>query len=204
MFANLSPGECTQQLKLVGDLAQAFKAQGPSNGIATPMRVVGPLGDLTFQVPPSNVPFGLLDCRQALLWIQILPVLREHEVAKVRIDNFYRNQARISRRGKKSQHAYGLAADIVSFTLDDGTVLEVPTDFLGRRGEPPCGPQANVHAQKGSTKEHLERAVRMRNLVCELARAGAFHHILTPNYNKAHESHLHVDLKRDNTWFSVN
>lgn len=202
-FANLSPNECQKQLKLTGDLGKAFARQGPSNGIATPLRMVGPLGDVTFQVPSPKSMFGLLDCRQALLWIQLLPVLERHKIAKIRIDNFYRNGARINRRGKKSQHSYGLAADIVAVTLEDGRELDVETDFLGRRGEPPCGPNAAVYPQKDSTVEQVAEAIELRNLVCELARAGAFHHILTPNHNKAHENHLHVDLKRDNRWFSV-
>src|SRR5690606_10996196 len=115
----------------------------------------------------------------------------------------YRNAARI-RKGRKSQHAYGLAADVVSVTLDDGRQLDVKEDFFGRRGEPPCGPEAAVHPPRGAPIEQTDEAIRLRNLVCELARSGAFHHILTPNYNHAHESHLHLDLQRDNTYFSVN
>ncbi len=202
-FANLSPTECRKQLKLTGELGNAFKAQGPSNGIASPMRVVAPLRAVHFQVPPANTTFGLLDCRQALLWIQLLPLLEKHKIAKIRIDNFYRDGARINRRGKKSQHSYGLAADVVSVTLEDGRELDVKEDFLGKRGEPPCGPKAAVHPIQGTTAEQVDEAIAFRNFVCELASTGSFHHILTPNYNKAHESHLHLDLKRDNKWFSV-
>ncbi len=202
-FANLSPAECRKQLKLTGELGRAFEAQGPSNGIASPLRMVGSLGKIDFRVPPKNTSFGLLDCRQALLWIQLVPLLEKHQIAKIRIDNFYRNGARINRRGKKSQHSYGLAADIVSITLEDGRELDVKDDFLGRRGEPPCGPKAAIYPIKGTTQEQVAEAIVFRNFVCELARTGSFHHILTPNYNKAHESHLHLDLKRDNKWFSV-
>lgn len=202
-FANLSPVECQKQLKLTGELGGAFARQGPSSGIATPLRMVGPLGDVAFQVPSPKTMFGLLDCRQALLWIQLLPLLEEQKIAKIRIDNFYRNGARINRRGKKSQHSYGLAADIVAVTLEDGRELDVLTDFLGRRGEPPCGPKAAIYPLKDTTAEQVARAIELRNFVCALARSGAFHHILTPNHDVAHRNHLHVDLKRDNKWFSV-
>lgn len=201
-FANMQESECEKQLGLTGELGRAFKAQGGVNGVSAPLRFVGELDGIKFKVPPPNVTFGVLDCRQALLWIQLLPVLHEHQVRAVRIDNFYRNSARI-RRGQKSQHAYGLAADVVSLTLEDGTELSVPDDFLGQPGEPPCGNRAAIHPQKTTTLERVEAAVKLRNLVCEFARMGAFHHILTPNYNKAHESHLHLDIKRDNKWFSV-
>lgn len=201
-FANFSQGECRKQLNLTGEFKEAFGKVGPQNGVATPLRFVAPLGGVTFQVPPPKVNFGVLDCRQALLWIQLLPVLDRHNIAKIRIDNFYRNQSRIG-RGRKSQHAYGLAADVVSITLKDGRELKVSEDFLGRRGEPPCGPQAAIWRRKTSTDDQVEKAILLRNFVCELGRMGAFHHILTPNYNKAHESHLHLDLKRDNKWFSL-
>lgn len=202
-FADLSPAECKKQLRLTGDLGKAFAPQGPSNGIATPLRMVGPLGDVAFQVPPPKTMFGLLDCRQALLWIQLSPLLEKHKIAQIRIDNFYRDGARINRRGKKSQHSYGLAADVVALRLEDGRELEVLTDFLGRPGEPPCGPKAGIYPQEDTTAEQVEEAIVLRNFVCELARTGAFHHILTPNHDKAHENHLHLDLKRDNKWFSV-
>lgn len=202
-FANIDPGQCRKQLGLMGDLAKAFKAQGPVNGVASPLRIIGPLGSVTFRVPPVKTAFGVLDCRQALLWIDMLPVLEKHEVVSIRIDNFYRNSSRI-RRGKKSQHAYGLAADVVSVSLRDGRELHVEEDFFGRRGEPPCGPEAAIHPPKGATRPQVEEAIKLRNLVCEWARSGAFHHILTPNYNRAHENHLHVDLQRNNTWFSIN
>jgi hypothetical protein len=118
-------------------------------------------------------------------------------VAAVRIDNFYRPRAKLPQgHGKKSQHAYGLAADVVSFTLDDGRVLDVERDFHGRLGEPVCGP--------GAFLEPLDdAATRLRNLVCELGRGGYFHHMLTPNHDAAHRNHLHLDIKRDNQWFSV-
>lgn len=202
-FSDLEPKECKKQLKLTGELGKAFVEQGPKNGIASPLRMVGPLGAVTFQVPSPKTMFGLLDCRQALLWIQILPLLSEHKIAKIRIDSFYRDGARINRRGKKSQHSYGLAADIVALTLKDGRELDILDDFLGLRGEPPCGPDAALHPRKDTKPEQISEAIELRNFVCHLARTGSFHHILTPNHDKAHENHLHVDLKRDNKWFSV-
>lgn len=201
-FANLSPSECRRRLSQAGLNKDSFERRGPTNGVATPLRIVAPVGGVRFIVPPAGSPYGTLDCRQALLWMKIAPVLVEHRVASIRIDNFYRNRARI-RAGKKSQHAYGLAADVVSITLEDGRVLDVEDDFLGKRGSPVCGPRATISAPPGVGAEKIEKAVLMRNWVCDLARRGAFHHILTPNYNAAHRDHLHLDIKRDNRWLSV-
>lgn len=202
-YANLSPAECRARLKKADPEGKIFKRYGPMNGVATPLRVVGPISGVTFQVPPTNTSFGILDCRQALLWIEIAPIFFEHQVRSVRIDNFYRNSARI-RAGRKSQHAYGLAADVVSVTLEDGREIDVEDDFLGRLGEPVCGADAAVHPVAGGPSEQVDKAIRVRNLVCDLARRGAFHHVLTPNYNAAHRNHLHLDIQRDNHWLSVN
>lgn len=201
-YADLSPEQCKKQLRAAGELGKAFKLQGPAHGIAAPLRVVGPLGDVTFKVPPPKLPWGILDCRQALVWIEILPVLQAHEVATVRIDNFYRNGSRIG-RGKKSQHAYGLAADIMSITFRDGQEVVVLDDFYGKLGEPVCGPNAAIHPPPEATKEEIEGAIRVRNLVCDLAGRGAFNGMLTPNFNQAHQNHFHFDIKRDSSWYTI-
>ncbi len=216
-FANLSPQKCRQLLGQ-SEHKGSFERLGPRNGIATPLRWIAPLGDIQVLVPPKKSMYGNLDCRQALLWIELMPVLVEHGVVRIQIDNFYRNHARI-RRGRKSQHAYGLAADItaIEFDADEGTKMaktgarlpsghgrvDVEDDFLGRLGAPVCGPEAKIVPRADSDPEQVARAIRLRNLLCDLARRGAFHHILTPNYDAAHKNHLHLDLKRDNKWFSI-
>lgn len=217
VFGNLSPAECRRRLKLAPG-HEAFAFLSPRNGIALPMRFTGPLLGVEFKVPPAKSPYGALDCRQALLWTEVVAVLDKHAVTQVGIDNFYRDRARVSSR-RKSQHAYGLAADVTAITfgkrsapveavtgarLPDGDGrAEVEADFLGRLGAPVCGPDAEIVPRADSSPEQVARAIRMRDLVCDLARKGLFHHILTPNYNLAHKNHLHLDLQRDNKWFSV-
>ena len=216
-YGNLSPAECRRRLAATSG-HDAFMSVGPSNGIAAPERVIGPISGVQFLVPPKKSPFGILDCRQALLWLELAPILVAHGVVSVQIDNFYRNRASV-RPGRKSQHAYALAADVTALTfgplqdqatsktgaaVPDGsgrTVVE--DDFLGQLGQPVCGPGARIIPRPESDLDQAARATRLRNLVCELARLGAFHHILTPNYNQAHRNHLHLDLQRDNKWFSV-
>jgi hypothetical protein len=36
-----------------------------------------------------------------------------------------------------------------------------------------------------------------------VARAGVFHHMLTPNFDTAHQSHFHFDIKRDGKWITI-
>lgn len=193
-YANLSPAACKKQLAA---RKVAIEFVGAAPGIANPVRIVGPIGGIQFHTGPKKSPFGMADCRLVLTWLDLIPLLREHKVASIRIDNFYRKGARLpARKSKKSQHAYALATDLTSFTLEDGTLLEVEKDFHGKLGQEVCGPTAVV-------QNNDPKGVLLRNLVCDIGRTGAFHHILTPNANLAHRNHLHLDIARDCTWFSV-
>src|SRR5690606_15481156 len=187
-FANLSPGQCRRELK-ARDLP--FKRSGgPAKGIATPLRFADTIGSVRFKAPGGKSVFGMLDCRLALVLAELAPLLERHDVTVVRVDNMYRPRARLPGSRKRSQHSYGLAIDILGFELGDGRSLSVERDWNGRRGEPVCGPEADPITPS-------EAAVALRNIVCDIARSGLFHHLLTPNYDAAHGNHFHFDIKRD-------
>jgi hypothetical protein len=83
-----------------------------------------------------------------------------------------------------------LAADLTRLIRADGSELSVERDFQGTIGEPVCGDGARVRAELSS------EATTLRDLICEVARAGLFHHILTPNHDRAHRDHFHLDIAR--------
>ena len=60
----------------------------------------------------------------------------------------------------------------------------------------PSGDHAGPSAPSSET-------IALRNIVCALAAAGMFHRVLTPGYDAAHESHLHLDIARDAKAMSV-
>lgn len=187
--ANLAPWQCRQLLKRWK--LPFNRDTRPTPGVATAVRTTGTLHGVTFHAPGRKSPYGALDCRLALTLASFAQVLKEHDVVWVRVDNMWRPNARLpGRRNRPSQHSYGLAIDIMEFETEGGMVLNVEEHFHGRRGEPPCGPEAKVHSDE-------ERAVRLRNLICDVARRGIFHHMLTPNYDAAHRDHFHLDVKRD-------
>jgi len=206
--ANLSPAACRQRLSLL-DTERVVVRGGDTSGIATSVRIKGPLGALAMRVPAPKFSYGLLDCRLAVLLLELAPELTRAGVKALHVDGFYRKGARVGgKKGKKSQHAYGLALDLVTLEVEDPksgerVVLDVKRDFYGARGEPPCGPDAKLHPPDSATAADLRRSVLLRNFVCHLAGGGWFHHILTPNHDAAHESHLHLDIKRDNHWLSI-
>jgi hypothetical protein len=187
-FAKLQPWECRAELRKRRIAVR--NANMPALGVATPLRLEGPLGPIRFITPGRKSQSGILDCRLVLLLDEIAPRLSALSVKEVHVGGFYRAKSHLP--GKKqspSQHAYGLAADIVAFGMADGTLLDVEQDFLGVLGEPVCGPNA-VFSEK------TPKAVTLRNIVCDLGRVGAFNYFLTPNYDEAHRNHLHADIKR--------
>jgi hypothetical protein len=187
-FASLSSTQCRAELRKRG-----IKSKGPGKpapGVASPLRLDGPLHGVRFVAPGAKSVYGILDCRLALVLGELAPLLARHGVVGVRVDNMYRPKAKLPGRHKPSQHSYGLAVDIYGFELAGGKVLEIESDWHGALGSPPCGPESRL-------TETSDDAVVLRNLFCEVARAGLFHHLLTPSYDLAHENHLHLDIKRD-------
>lgn len=132
-----------------------------------------------------------MDCRLALALGELAKVVAEYDVAAVRIDNSYRPRAHLPGSRRPSQHNYGLAADIMGFVLTDGRTLDIKQEWPAALGAPACGPDAKLGSDRAEVRE-------LRNIVCAIARARLFHHMLTPNYNAAHRDHVHVDLQRNN------
>jgi hypothetical protein len=184
--ASLSGPGC---LKLVRERQLNLKSAPNTPGIATPMRVSGPLHGVRFDVPGPKSKYGVLDCRMGLALAAFAEYLRDFGVAAVRIDNFYRPGARLPhKRNRASQHASGLAADVLALTMADGSVLDVESDWGSGPDSLPCTPDQRIpRATEGTPK--------LRRIACGLLESGLFHHILTPSHDAAHRNHLHVDIK---------
>jgi len=188
-IADLSPAACRAELARSG--LPVERERRPPPGAATGIRVTGPFHGVQLVVPPRSSPYGVLDCRLALILGELAQLLAERGVVAVRIDNTYRPRAHLPGSRRPSQHNYALAVDVTAFTLADGRTLEVERDWPAAIGAPACGPDAELGSE---TPEALE----LRNLVCAIAARGLFHHILTPNFDAAHANHLHLDVQRGN------
>ncbi len=185
-YATLSPARCRAELKK--RKLPVLRLRGNVRGIANAVRLPKELNGVRMLVPPRSSKWGLLDCRLALVIDDLTKLLAKHDIVAMSVGNFYRPWSRLRKR-VKSQHHYGLAADIVSFSLQDGRKLSVERDFQATIGEAVCGPDAVMH-------EMTDEAVRLRNVVCDVARAKLFHHMLSPSFNAAHRDHFHWDIKR--------
>ena len=95
----------------------------------------------------------------------------------------------------RSQHAGGLALDAARFIRKDGSQLDVLDDFKGRRGSKTCGKKAR--------KVKDAAAIELREIVCEAVEQHLFTVTLTPNFNRAHKNHFHLELTPDVKWFWV-
>jgi hypothetical protein len=187
-IASLSPAECRAEIA-EKRLPVAFHGE-ETLGIATPVRLTGPLRGVRFITHPAPSPFGLMDCRMALALDELAAVLATFEVVEVRVDNVYRKGARINGRGRPSQHSHALAADITTLKRRDGGTVKVEGNWAAPIGATPCGPDATL-------SEPSDHAPWLRDLVCTVAQRGIFHHVLTPSSDAAHRDHLHLDLQRD-------
>jgi hypothetical protein len=174
-------------LKELNDLRVAFEPQAAMGGqgscsIANPVRVTGD------SQTAWNRP-GLMSCAMArtiehfetkVVQAAALRVFGQ-KVAKLHHMGTYNCRERRtdtqvaaadmgSRGGRISEHAKGKAIDIGGFELADGTMISVKKDWRGA----------------GKKSEFLQMVARAS---CE-----HFNVVLTPNHNKLHADHLHLDI----------
>jgi hypothetical protein len=185
-YADLAPASCRAEVRRRHIPIIAVKSAA---GIVDPMRLAGKLRGVHFVTPGPKSVHGILDCRLVVLLDDLSDVLASEGVATVYVDGLYRPKAHLPGKKALSQHALGLAIDIHSFGTKDGRALVIERDFAGAIGSPVCGATAAVESRSRDS-------VDLRNIVCAIARAKAFHYLLTPNYDQAHVNHIHGDIKR--------
>lgn len=192
-YADMSASACFSEV--ARRELPAAKVKTRAGGIAAPMRLHGALHGVKLSVPPDSTKFGMLDCRMVLVLDDLTARLSQAGVVGITFDNFYRPNAKLPGKKKSSQHAFGLAADITAFQLEDGTRLT--TSMWGASiGDVACGPDAVMATP-------TPESVAVRNLVCDIGRSGLFNTMLTPSFNAAHQSHFHFDIKEDTAQTAV-
>lgn len=187
----LSPAACYDRLRAKH---VAFEPVQPdvAHGVRAPLRLLGPIDGV--EVGPRNGQGrqALLDCRLALALLAWAPALRSAGVERLEHYSIYRPGARIGGRGRVSGHARGLAIDAARFHMMQGGTLDVLTDWEERDGAP-CPQRAH---------ETRESRV-LRGLVCDAVARNLFQVVLTPHHDRAHENHVHLELKPEVSWTYV-
>lgn len=162
----------------------------PHAGVETPLKLAGPVRGVRFimvgnSAPGSDSVHDVLDCRLALALDDFAAALAPRGISEVRHMSMYRPGAHIRASGKPSKHAAGLAIDVGELRGADGRRYNVLADWQGALGAAVC---------PGSSADATPAAQLLSAVTCEIIERQLFQTVLTPNYNRAHANHLHLDL----------
>jgi hypothetical protein len=97
-----------------------------------------------------------------------------------------------AKAGKASMHRRGLAIDVGWLTTADGVAVEVLESYERHSGDPPCDAAADTDVGR-----------RLRDFACALHAGKLFNVVLTPNANKAHHNHFHLDVTPNARWYII-
>jgi hypothetical protein len=168
-------------------------------GVLAPVRLKGPLHGVVYRTnlaeeQRETTAWEIADCRLVLALDDFAAILAKHDIVEVRHYSMYRKPRRNDDK-VRSQHAGGLALDAARFIRKDGSKLDVLDDFNGRRGSKTCGTKAR--------KVKSAAAIELREIVCEAVEQQIFTVTLTPNFNRAHKNHFHLEVTPRVKWFWV-
>lgn len=192
-YARMSSGLCLAELR---ERNVAVKRIGRARGIATPLRLVGRVRGVrfvqTWRKHPNPVgPASILDCALALAVDDLAGVLARHGVVEAEYMSMWRPG-----RGKPGvRHPAGRAMDLAAVRLKNGRRYAVHQHFFGRIGAQTCG----AGAQRPRRKH--PGAVFWRRMACELDALRSFNLILSPNYDKGHWDHFHLEVRSGIRWY---
>lgn len=169
-----------------------FEPVASARGVVAPVRLTGPVSGVLYRsmLPEKKrktAAIDILDCRLVLSLDDFAKkVLARHDIVEVVHYSVYR-PAKIKGTGRR--HAGALAIDAAIFKTRDGRKLDVEKDFHGRIGARPCPAPPD--------------APELQVIACEAADARLFNVILTPDYNRPHKNHFHMEVTAGVKWMFV-
>lgn len=137
-------------------------------GVSTPVEVSGKIGGISFERSM------LADCRFVLALHRIAPVMAELGVNTIRFSGAY--TYRMSRVGRLSLHAHGLALDVHEVRFGS-TWQSVEKDFV-----------------RGHADGCARTSPALNQLACRLKATHLFQELLTPDYDADHANHFHLAI----------
>ena len=174
----------------------------PSPGVLAGVRLTGPLHGVTFRTRQSEEAratsrWEIADCRLVLALDDMATVLEAHNIVEVHHYSMYRPPSKSWPEAKlATRHAGALALDAGRFVDRDGVIYDVDDDFSGRIGARTCGPKAKP-------RKPTAKATLLRTLLCETVAKRVFNVVLTPNHNRPHKNHFHLEVTAGVSWFIV-
>ncbi|MEJ7599501.1 MAG: extensin family protein [Kofleriaceae bacterium] len=162
-------------------------------GVRAPVRMTGPLHGVTYRTQLSEderatTKWEVADCRLVLALDDFAKLLETHDCTQVIHYSMYRPPEKSHPEGTDGiRHAGALALDAGRFVTKDGKVLDVDQHWNGRRGAQTCGKDAGPRPSTADAR-------KLRAILCEAVDARIFNSYLTPNYNRGHKNHFHLEV----------
>jgi hypothetical protein len=151
-----------------------------------------PIAGITWRNSAGNAADLYGSCPLALALHKLGPILQDMDVAEVTHYGTYNCRQIAGSNCTLSQHGLGLAIDLASFKLRSGDVVSILNDWepaqsiaIEPRADNSCRFDYTPRTQKGQW---------LYDLVYRMCDERVWSILLTPNYNSAHDNHLHVDL----------
>ena len=197
-YAAMSPDECYAELDKRGIPYERDTAKG----VLAPVRLTGALHGVTFRTDlkddqRATTPWEIADCRLVVALDDFAQILEKHEVVEVRHYSMHRVPPKSWPDDKiGAQHNGGLAIDAGRFIRKDGSALDVLKSFHGKIGDKTCGDGAGPHPATPDAKE-------LRGILCETVDAHLFNVVLTPDFNRPHRNHFHLEVMAGVHWFLI-
>jgi hypothetical protein len=196
-YARLSQAECEAELAA----RHIDFEQETAIAVAEPVRLTGPLRGVVFRTDQSAKargasPYEIVDCRLVLALDDFAEILGRHDIVEVRHYSMYRPPKTWSDDKPGTRHTGALAIDTGRFIDSAGGVLDVDRDFHGAIDAKTCGDGAAPHPATPS-------ALALREILCEAVDRRLFNVVLTPNYNRPHHNHFHLEITAGVSWFLV-
>jgi hypothetical protein len=198
--ARLDENECLRELR---ERNIHFDKAGPARGVLIPVRLLGPVRGVLFRTDfpdgqRAKVPFEVFDCRLVVALSEWSPTLVAHGIDEVRMFSAWRPPSARFPEGKVATgHPGALAADLRLFKRKGGQAFDVEADFHGRIGQRPCGAGAAPPAPD------TEEARALHAIYCAAASGRLFHLMLSPDHDRPHRNHFHVEVRPEARWFIV-
>lgn len=194
-YGNLSQDDCEAELKNRSIDFERVEARG----VGAPVRIKQALHGVTFRTDGKDhedSAYEITDCRLALALDDFAAELAQHDIVEVRHYSIYRPPPKSWPEGKVAQqHIGAVAIDAGRFIKSDGSVLDVVKHFHGAIGAKTCGDGAGPHPV-------TPEATELRTILCDAVEHRLFNIYLTPNFNRPHHNHFHLEVTGAN-WFLV-
>ncbi|MFK7987881.1 MAG: extensin family protein [Sandaracinaceae bacterium] len=191
-IANLDAEACHALLRTRSVPFQGLEPDA-AQGVGIPIRLTGTVDGIAVSHRGGSELHEIVDCRLAVAILEWAPLLREAGITALRHYSIYRPDARVAQSGRVSGHAHGMAIDLGRIERD-GELLTVLDGWEAREhGVNPCeGPF-----------EESEASARLRAVVCQAVERDLFQVVLTPHHDRAHQNHVHLEVRPGVDWSYV-